>query len=967
MKCKCSLNNNYQVIDICDIKKFNQKISEFTDNSWTQLTISKKFELPPNKPPIKTITKVYSDIKITSTKIIKTPSSNVPNIEGLTLTGKILLVSGYICKNILYVSETLSSSIHSVNSKTSFSTYVVIEENANVEIDNYCIYPCVEDVYLTTLNERTISESITLFLFAHKIVNPLLPVEKISNGFIFKTLDSDKEMARIEFDVTTKKLKVTSTGENYNDMDSVDKTVFAFRISNLNIETSTRSAIDGTQDGANFRTELNDLSFDFGDIIILIFKNNSKVLLSNYPKDGVNYSMIGKNYQGFKVTETGIIPYLLPNKITLNSPDNQPVTTVQFDILTKSILVNSTGNNTDAGSPEYFKMTVLQSDGIVERFDSSVAGNSNGDNFKTALNGEHFDFNDLLSLHYEDNKKVTISNFPNLGDPTYNPKGNNELFKIAINELISESTNIPNAFIFKTSDTDEEMAKIVFDVITKKLVVTSTGKSYNEPPAAGNDVFVFRIANLTTGASKSSSIEGDKDANVFKFALNDTDFEFGDIITLTFRDRPKVLLTNYPTLGSNYLMIANNSQSFQVTPNGIVPDILPNKIILNGANNQPVVTVQFDILTKQILVVSTGNVTANTGTVNYFKMTLLQSDGRTEIIRSVIGNNDNGNVFKATLNSQQFDFNNIVKLEYEDNNKVVVTNFPDSNTPNYNPTGVSEKFSITPTGFVSVVIKLPTYFLFKTFDTNQEMTRVEFDVTNKKLLVTSTGRNYNDALSADNNIFSFRLDNSIAGTITRSNIKGAEDANNFKNQLNNTLFNFNDIITLIFKDNSKVLLINYPNIGNEYSMLGKNYQSFKVTQAGIVPNVIPNEITLNSANNQPVITVQFDMITKSLLVNSTGNITSAGGDNYFKMTLLEADGTSEKFSSNIPGASNGTNFKNALSNVKFSFNDILKLEYEDRNKVLITNFPNSGSPIYNPTGSSQEFKLTQNGLVNPNP
>ena len=34
MKCKCSLNNNnYEVISLCDIEKFNQKIHEFKDKS----------------------------------------------------------------------------------------------------------------------------------------------------------------------------------------------------------------------------------------------------------------------------------------------------------------------------------------------------------------------------------------------------------------------------------------------------------------------------------------------------------------------------------------------------------------------------------------------------------------------------------------------------------------------------------------------------------------------------------------------------------------------------------------------------------------------------------------------------------------------------------------------------------------------------------------------------------------------
>ena len=698
MKCKCSLNNNYQVIGLCDIAKFNSKISGFTDNSWTQLTMPEKFDLPPNKPPIKTITKIYLDIKISSTKIIKTPSSNIPNIQGLSLTGKILLVSGCICQSILYTSKDLNNSMHCVKFNSPFSTYIVIEENVDIDNDKYYVYPCVEDIHVTALNEQIISKSVTLFLFAHKTTKTL-----IYNTFIFKTSDTNNEMAKIEFDGDTKKLIVTSTGENYNDATAASKDVFIFRITNLTTGSFSRSTIEGTGDATNFKTQLNDIAFSFGDVIALVFKNNSKVSLTNYPIFGTDYSMIGKNFQSFKVTTNGIVPYILPNDIILNGSNNQPVITVQFDILTKSLLIYSTGNTTSAGGQNYFKITILKSDGKAEKFTSSIAGDSTGANFKNALNNQAFEFNDLLSLNYEDNSKVIVTNFPTSNTPRYNPKGNSELFKITQNGLIAIQTNIPNTFKFKTSDTDYEMAKIAFDVTSKKLVVTSTGRSYNEPLATSTDVFIFRIANLFTGIFTRSTIKGNGNANTFQSDLNGKYFEFGDIITLTFRDSPKVLLTNYPTLGHDYSMISKSLQSFQITPNGIVPYILPNEIILNGANNQPVVIVQFDILARQILVTSTGNVTASTGTQNYFKMTFLQADGTTQIIASVISINSNGTIFRDTLNSQLLVFNGVIKLEYEDKNQVVITNFPNSSTPIYNPSGISEKFKITQNALIKIL------------------------------------------------------------------------------------------------------------------------------------------------------------------------------------------------------------------------------------------------------------------------
>ena len=705
MKCKCSLNNNYEVIGLCDIEKYNRKISGFTDNSWTQLTIPEKSELPTNKPSIKTVTKVYLDIKITSTKIIKTPTSNMPNIRGLSLTGKILLVSGYICQNILYVSESLSNSMHSVKFKNSFSTYIVIEEDVDIDNDNYCVYPCVEDVYVTPLNERTLSKSVTLFLFAHQTTKTL-----IDNAFIFKTSDTDEEMAKIEFDGNTKKLVVTSTNANYNDRTAAGKDVFIFKITNLNATVSNSSTIQETGDATNFKNQLNDVRFRFGDVIVLDFKDSSKVSLTNYPVSGSDYSMVGKNVQSFKVTRNGIVPYVLPNDIILNGSANQPVVTVQFDIFSKSLLIDSTGNNSGTGSQNYFKLTILQPDGMTQKITSRIAGASTGANFKTDLNNQHFEFNDVLKLEYEDSTKVIVTNLPDANTPIYNPSGISQQFRIIETGLVSLGapiTKLPNIFIFKTFDTDEEMARVEFNLLTRKLVVLSNGKNYNNPLSSGREVFSFRLIDLDTSTATRSTINGDQNADNFKNELNDLDFEIDYVITVGFKDNTKVFLTNFPTMGNNYSMVATNLQSFKITPDRITQYIIQNEVILNGANNQPVIIMQFDILAKTILVTSTGNGTG-AGGANYFKATLFASDGTTQKASSFISGNSNGSVFKQDLNSQRFALENfarlddILLLEYEDRTKVVVTNFPDTNTPIYNPTVNSQRFRIVETGFINV-------------------------------------------------------------------------------------------------------------------------------------------------------------------------------------------------------------------------------------------------------------------------
>ena len=968
MKCECSLNNNYEIIGPCDIKKFNSRINEFNDNSWTQLTIPEKFELSTDKPPIKNITEVYLDIEITSTKIIKTPSSNIPNVQGLTLTGKILLVSGSIHQNVIYGSETLSNSMHSIKFENSFTTYIVLEENTNIEIDNYCVYPCVEDISVTTLNERTLNKNITVFLFAHKITKLLPEIQKLPNSFIFKTSDTDEEMAKIEFDVTNKKLIVTSTGESYNNPISSNKEVFLFILANLSTTGSrVSSTIKGTENADRFKSELNDKSFDFNDVITLVFLHNPKVLLTNYINLGDNYSMLSKDAQSFKITPTGIIPYVLPNQIMLKGKNDIPVVVVEFDIFATKLLVNSTGNATNDGGPNYFKMTLLQADGTTEIISSTISGNSNGNNFKTILNSQDLVFNGVIRLEYEDSSKVLISNFPNSSTPIYNLKGNREEFKITATELVAHRLVPPpiklsNDFLFKTFDRDEEMGKVEFDVANKKLIVTSTGKIYNDPPATGRDVFIFSLINFTLGNPKISTIKGTENADNFKTELNGENFDFGDVVSLTFKDNSKVLLTNCPIMGRNYSMKSKYLQSFEITPNGIVPSVFPIQIILNGKFNNPVIIVKFDVLTRKILVTSSASITGDGG-ANYFKMTLFASDGTTEKISSTIPANTRGTAFETSFNNQSFSFLDIIKLEYEDNSKVVITNFPDSNTPFYNPSGDSELFMLTKNGLAPKLVKLPNAFIFKTSDTDEEMAKIEFDANNKKLVVTSTGKNYNRPSATGRDVFIFTINNFI-NSFWSSTIKGTENANNFKNYFNDKLFDFGDMITLSFIDNSKVLLSNYPSMGDNYSMPSSiNTQNFQITPTGITPYVFPNEIILNDANNYPVIIVKFDIDIGKIVVNSTGNITSDGSPNYFKMTLLHHNASAEIISSTISGNSNGDSFKAAFNDKNLRFDFSIKLECENVNKVTITNFPNSNTPAYNLTETKQVFDITPFGLL----
>ena len=174
MKCDCSNNYNYDVIGLCDISKIGTKGEVANNSTWTQITIPEILTVPKNKPNIESIDKIYINVRIESTRIIATPKTeaNVTSTEGLKLTGRKLLVDGYLCQTIVYTANNCYQTVHSSSFRVPFCTYIVIESNADIDTDKYCVKGCIEDVFAKPLNERTIFKNVSLFLNATKSNDP---------------------------------------------------------------------------------------------------------------------------------------------------------------------------------------------------------------------------------------------------------------------------------------------------------------------------------------------------------------------------------------------------------------------------------------------------------------------------------------------------------------------------------------------------------------------------------------------------------------------------------------------------------------------------------------------------------------------------------------------------------------------------------------------------------------------------
>lgn len=166
MYCKCTVTDNYQVIGLCNLRKYG---CITTQEPWTEISAPDILVLPTDKPDIETINKIYNKVEITSTYIINTPCANEPSTEGLQLTGKKLIIEGYICQNVIYTAAIDCQSVHPVNFRIPFCTYVIIDGDADIDLDQYCVLPCLEDVYAQVLSPRMIFMNATMFLLAKKI------------------------------------------------------------------------------------------------------------------------------------------------------------------------------------------------------------------------------------------------------------------------------------------------------------------------------------------------------------------------------------------------------------------------------------------------------------------------------------------------------------------------------------------------------------------------------------------------------------------------------------------------------------------------------------------------------------------------------------------------------------------------------------------------------------------------------
>ena len=959
MKCKCFSNNNYEVIGLCDIKRFNKKISEFKDKSWAQVILSEKSKITSNKLSIKSITKVYLNIKIISTKIIKTHFFDSSNVEGLKINGKLLLVLGEIYENIIYISDTRYNSVHSLDFKIPFSTCIVIDKNTDLNNDSFCIYPCIENVFINMLDERTLNRSINLFLFAHKITS-IIEIKKSLSAFIFNTFDTDEEMVKIEFDENNKKLIVTSTGKSYNT--GKQDVAFSFKLVAFDGKTMKKySKINQNENADSFKDELNDSNFEFGDIISIDYNDKTKVKLINYPTQGNIYNMLNANKQSFKITniiENKIIPYVLDNRIILNDIDNNPVVVIQFGVLSKDFLVNSTGNITNIGGRDYFKMTLYESDGIKEKVSQAIAGNQNGDAFSNFFSKEEFEFEDVLKLEYEEANKVKITNLLKDGEE-HTPPGTENKYQITKNGLIEFIEKLLNTIIIKSKN-NQEVVKIELHRDSKKIVVSSTRTIIDQ---SSNDIYFTLILKNQLGSQNKlmATLISNQDASNFKIALNNKTFDYNDELILIYKDKTKIQIIDYPAIGEKY--IPNfNANVFKITLNGLVDKTYNNKIKIFNDQNKEIASIYFIKYNSDFKVFSTFTGAISTDAIQNDKIyaECLNYESTGINFRGEMFGKENGDNFVNQLNDKRGKIGFPIRIFNKVPNRVVITNY--KGVDEYK---IGEEFEFLKSNGNELVPYNQTYnkIRFKNRD-NTTIAFVYFDKLDSNTIYVeplSTGiinkGNFLDFEILDPTQKTIKLQifidtNKNANTVIWNNQLPGNISSNIK---------FGDLVQLNYIEPSLIEASEFPDSSKNF-ILKKTRQTFIIKSEGLTP-LNENIIIIKSKNDEEVVKIEFNENTKQFKIFSTGIVPDqSSNDIYFNLILKDDKGIQDKVIATLLSNENATTFRAILNNRHFSYDDELILVYKDKTKIEITDYPIKGQK-YIPNFSANVLKITLNGLV----
>lgn len=176
----CPTENNVNKVGVFPQDKIEKVLQcKSTGDQWVQFFIPEIVDIPNQKPNIEGLVGVHSCIEIISQRVVKTPvvtgytSANgqfisgdtIPNAEGTKLTGKKLVIEGFIRQKIIYTALNSEQSLHSAHFIMPFSTFIILDKDTPLS-KKFNVLPYIEDVYALQLSTRSVFKNTTIFISA---------------------------------------------------------------------------------------------------------------------------------------------------------------------------------------------------------------------------------------------------------------------------------------------------------------------------------------------------------------------------------------------------------------------------------------------------------------------------------------------------------------------------------------------------------------------------------------------------------------------------------------------------------------------------------------------------------------------------------------------------------------------------------------------------------------------------------
>lgn len=145
------------------------------DDKWTEFFLPEIVDIPTQKPDMEGILEVNSRVIIISQRVVKTPlvtggnaGEAITNSECTRLTGRKLVIEGFLIQKVIYTAAVEDQSIHSADFSMPFSTFIIIDKDTPLS-QKYRITPYIEDIFSCRLSERSVFKNTTIFIKASKI------------------------------------------------------------------------------------------------------------------------------------------------------------------------------------------------------------------------------------------------------------------------------------------------------------------------------------------------------------------------------------------------------------------------------------------------------------------------------------------------------------------------------------------------------------------------------------------------------------------------------------------------------------------------------------------------------------------------------------------------------------------------------------------------------------------------------